>query len=372
MEDTLTNVFNEVMEREGKTLMTITDKAEFTAFFRRNNDGTNSHDTIIMFYPKNAPINQGTLFLLDGEIYIALNREHVEGSVYWKSAIEKANGKITLNDLSVVDIPVYGATMSSALAVDGTYYSLADGYTTFITEDSAKSRKLDLDKRFNEWGRTWKIEQVYFRDGIGYIIANVYTDEQPKYTYNLVLAALLDTTVYVGTTAQITAAAYREDEIVTDAEITYTSSNTEVATIDAEGNIEYLTAGEVYFTASWVGHEDLAQNTDTITVIEEVTENYELNIEKLGTLYDGMGEHTVEYYVTNNGAKVTDVPVTFAIENPTYSSTYAKYLSMRYDSTTVYLESDSTKLVGKTFELVGRNEEKGLENRQTITIASFF
>lgn len=370
MNNTLTKVFNEVMAREGKKLTTYYEKAEFTAFFRRNSDGINSRDTVIMFYDKNAPVKQGTLFYLDGIVYIALNREHVEGAVYWKSAIEKTNGKITLNDLSVVDIPVYGAAMNSSLAIDGSYFSISDGYTTFITEDNEKSRKLALDDTFNEWGRTWKIEQIYFRDGIAYIIANIHVNEMPKYSYKLVINEI-ETAVNVGSTAKVTATAYIDDEIVSDAEITYKSSNDTVAKIDSDGNIEYLAAGDVYFIVTWSGH-DLEQRTKTVKIIEKVADNYELFIEKLETLYDSMGEQTLEYYVTNNGVKVPDIPVEFAIENPTYSSNYSKYLTMSYDDTTVYLESNNVKLINKSFDLVARNIEYGLESRQTIIIKSFF
>lgn len=373
MEDTLTNVFNEVMNREGRTLTTYTNKAEFKAFFRKRADEKSSQDTIIMFYGKAAPVKQGTLFLLDNEIYIALNHEHVEGSVYWKSTIEKVNGILTLNNLSVVDIPIFGETMKSALALENTYFSVIDGYTAFITEDNEKARKLKVDDTFNEWGRTWKIKQIYFRDGICYITVNVVVNEPVLYDYRLELNELSILNVAPGDTAKIMATAYINDIQFMDAEIIYSSSDSALATIDTEGNIEYLADGEVYFMATWAGHEDLAKTTATVSIVSEpINEAIELHVDKVPEIYNGF-EEEINYYVTKGGVKVADIPIVFTIENVSTTAVYAKNIKIesQTDSVVVVLADDS-RLIGKTFELVGKNAEFELENRQTITIKSMF
>lgn len=373
MEDTLTNVFDEVMEREGRTLTTYTDRTEARAFFRRNSDGTDSRDTVIMFYGKEAPVRQGTLFSLDDGIYIALNREHAEGSVYWKSAVEKTNGTITLNDLSVMDIPIFGETLKSTLALRDTHLSIVDGYTTFITEDSPKSRMLKINGTFNEWGRTWRIEQVYLRDGICHITAKVSVDEVVTYDYRLELSPLSVLNVMPGCTAEITATAYINDVGVTDAEIIYRSSDDTLATIDAEGGITYLADGRVYFTAIWVGHEDLVKTTELVNIISSpVDETVALHVDTVAEIYNGF-EEEVGYYVTRGGVRVTDIHITFTIENVSTTAVYAK--NVRIVSQTdsiVTVMSDDSRLIDQIFELIGRNTEHNLEDRQTIKIKSMF
>ena len=49
MNNILTRVFDETMQREGRTISTVTSGESFQCFFRRNNDNTNSKDTMIMY-----------------------------------------------------------------------------------------------------------------------------------------------------------------------------------------------------------------------------------------------------------------------------------------------------------------------------------
>ena len=94
MNNILTRVFDETLQREGRTISTVTSGESFECFFRRNNDNTNSKDTMIMYYRCGSPVNAGTLLSYAGNTYIALNKETAENDVYFKSAIIKTNGTI--------------------------------------------------------------------------------------------------------------------------------------------------------------------------------------------------------------------------------------------------------------------------------------
>lgn len=372
MNNSLLNIFNEVMQREKHELETYLTHDKFNAFFRRNADLMNTRDTIIMYYDRVAPIKPGTLFILDNEVYIALNKEHVEGTVYFKSGIQKTNGKITTNKLSVVELPIYGSTMSSALAVDGANLSLVDGYISFQSEDCELAHTLAVDDTFNEWGRTWKIENLYYRDGIAYITANVNVNEEVHYDYKLVLSSLAALDVEPGDTDSIKATAYINDIERVDEVIIYESSDTSLATIDENGNIEYLADGEVYFTATWDA-QNIVERTETVSIVSApVDETIEIYVQPTEEIIESI-EEEIPYYVTKGGIKVTDIPVSFKIENCTASSTYAKNITIEdISANTVTVLASNTRLIGKKFDLVAYNEELGIENRQTISIISFF
>ncbi|MGN0394258.1 MAG: hypothetical protein ACI4EF_02750 [Coprococcus sp.] len=372
MEDTLTNIFKETMQREKHELVTLFTDVVFNAFFRRNSDAMNTKDTIIMYYDREAPVNPGTLFVLNGVVYIALNKEHIEGTVYYKSGIQKTNGTLTTNKLTVSDLPIYGDTMSSAFAIDSTQFSLVDGRITFQTEDCKKAHELAIDDTFNEWGRTWKIENLYYRDGISYIVANVSVNEIVQYDYKLVLSTLSSLNVEPGATDTIKATAYINDIESVDAAITYESSDSTLATIDENGNIEYLADGEVYFTATWDA-QGLSESTETVSILTApVDETVSIYVQVTPEIYNSF-EEEIPYYVTKGGVKVTDIPVSFKIENCTATATYAKYITIENvseDKVTVL--ADNSHLVGKKFDLVAYNEEYNIENRQTISIIAFF
>lgn len=262
--------------------------------------------------------------------------------------------------------------MNNALASDGTYLSVIDGNVEVITEDCEKSRNLKIDDLFNEWGRTWKVENIFFVDGIAHIVLAVNADIIIEYNYRLEVTGLENLNVEPGVKATIAGKAYMNDVEVTDAVITYSSSNEEVATIDSAGNIEYLADGEVFFVVAW-NEKGISENTDMVTVITApVDEEMELYVEPTPEVYWGADDNVIPYYVKRGGKKVTDVPISFKIENFSGNAAYLKYIVISSDAENVTIAINDSRVDGKTFDLVAYNEEFELENRQKMKIESFW
>jgi len=375
MNNILTRVFDETLQREGRTISTVTSGESFECFFRRNNDNTNSKDTMIMYYRCGSPVNAGTLLSYAGNTYIALNKETAENDVYFKSAIIKTNGTINTHSLTVNGLAFYGEGVNNAMSTDGTNISIISGNLEVLTEDNAASRALQVDDLFNEWGRTWKIDNLYFVDGICHVIVEVNADVTPTYEYELTLSSLTSYNVKPGDTDTLTYTAICNDDEVDNPDVNFTSSNEEVAKIDNNGNITYLADGEVFFSAIWI--DKATAQTDTVTVVTEaVSDEAAIFVTPIEEIFEGF-EETLTFYATKGGVKDESIPVSFKVENisdvTTNYNTYLKKITYTDNGDgTVTLLVDGSVMLGKTFDFVAYNEELGIENRQTIKIISFF
>ncbi len=103
----LETIFDATMEREGRNITAYMSGNEFQAFMRRNDDGNNYEDRIILYYYTYAPVVQGSLIAYGNKVYILVNRETEENHCYYKSSALDCNGMITLNNRVVIGIPCY-------------------------------------------------------------------------------------------------------------------------------------------------------------------------------------------------------------------------------------------------------------------------
>ena len=80
--DTLANVFNESLEREGKEIVT-SDNINHTVLFRRTTKGETTPYTLV-FAPYSDSIKQGASFTINGDTYVILKENTIENNVYRK------------------------------------------------------------------------------------------------------------------------------------------------------------------------------------------------------------------------------------------------------------------------------------------------
>ena len=164
MYNPLETVFESTMEREGKTVTAYTSGSEFKAFMRRNDDGNNFEDRITLYYPTTAPVIQGSIISYGNKLYILVNRETEENDCYYKSSGLACNGMITLNDGMVVGVPCYAYNMNGSLIDENQIISVIDGNMEFITESNSLSRQIKIGNKFNEFGRTFKVNNIYYKE----------------------------------------------------------------------------------------------------------------------------------------------------------------------------------------------------------------
>lgn len=263
--------YKRTMEREGKTLTTYTGGAEFKAFFRINNDNDNQRETIVIYYDVTAPVRPGTLVMYGYGVYLALNRETVENDVYYKSTLVKCNGVYNENSGAVMNIPFYSDNMKSSVSVGNSTITMLNGNIEIITEENSLSKKIAIDQKFNEFGRTFNVCNLYSMDGILHIIAEVYANQTPTYTYSVVLDGTPTTSLKTGERVQLTATTYMGETITTGATLDWTSSDNTIATVDGTGLVTCVSEGTALITCTWVEQDVKGTATINISNTEPVT-----------------------------------------------------------------------------------------------------
>ena len=263
--------YKRTMEREGKILTTYTGGAEFKAFFRINNDNENQRETIVIYYDVTAPVRPGTLVMYGYGVYLALNRETVENDVYYKSTLVKCNGVYNENRGAVMNIPFYSDNMKSSVSVGNSTITMLNGNIEIITEENSLSKKIAIDQKFNEFGRTFNVCNLYSMDGILHIIAEVYSNMTPTYTYSVVIDGTPTTSLKTGETVQLTATTYMGETITTGTTLDWTSSDNTIATVDGTGLVTCVSEGTVLITCTWVEQDVKETATINISNTEPVT-----------------------------------------------------------------------------------------------------
>ena len=191
-----------------------------------------------------------------------------KNTCYYKSAALALNGEILLNDGSLAAIPCYGYDINNGLAQTGQTISVLSGNMDFLTEDNEQSRKIRINDEFNEFGRTWHTDNIYYKDGIAHIITKITEDK--KYQEKLTMSIIgIENSYTIDDTVKLQVIlSVNGNE--TEGTVQWTVSDPEVASIDDAGNAIFLKAGTVKFIAKWV-EKNMEQESSTITVVEQET-----------------------------------------------------------------------------------------------------
>ena len=248
----LESIFEATMEREGETLVTYSDGVPFKAFFRMRNDNESQRETIVIYYGISAPVYSGTLVIIGGKTFLAINKETVENDVYYKSTLMKCNGIYNDNGGEICNIPFYSDNMKSPLMVGNNVVDNLNGNIELLTEENLASKQIKIDQCFNEFGRTFKVANIYTIDGIMHIIAEVYFDMMPQIQYSIQINGVSDMYMKPNDTRQLSATLYRNGAVVAGAAFDWKSSDHTVAKVDHTGKVTSVSEGIVKITVTWM------------------------------------------------------------------------------------------------------------------------
>ena len=367
MQNTLQNVFDDTMQREGITATAYSSGLSFPCFFRRLSDGLNQRSTMTMFYAFGSPIHAGSIVEINGKNYICLNCETIENSVYRKSAVVECNGTISTQNANVMNLPFYGASAESGFPVGNQMLNIISGKAELITEDCSESRKLEINDKFNCWGRTWLIKNIFVVNGIVTLNVEVTADTDITFEHGITFNDTNASGYSIGDMIELDAHATINGHN-TNAPLTYTSSDTSVATVDANGVITIVGAGSVYITINCEAYGVSEMTTET-TVIEEVEEVVTLSVSKMDEAYLGFDSECTAT-IQRNGETVHDIAFTATVES-SFSSKLKVTVNQANGLIKVEVPDSDYSLVGKSFDLVVSVPDYGLTNRQTVKITSF-
>lgn len=321
----LENVFNATMEREGRTVTAVTSGSTFQAFMRREDDNNTNEDRIRIYYGVDAPVNQGSIIAYGTKRYILVNRETEENSCYYKSFAVACNGVITLNDGTITGVPAYTADMQRALEWSGQVITVIQGNMEFWCENNATTRQFKVNDEFNEFGRTFKITNCYYKDGIVHLICEVtLTNPHVDSVNQITISGISSEVPYtVGDYAEIEVTLTTNGEEV-NGTVTFESSDTSVATVDNQGVVSFEDEGTASISVYWV--EQNIYESVTVNVSEPVIQNeYRIgmtasgnsNVIKVG----GSKTVTCKLYENGNEITLTDAVAVWTYDTSIYTAT---------------------------------------------------
>lgn len=375
MNNVLQNKFNETMNREGITVSTYIDDYHFKAFFRRLSDGLNQRSTMTMFYSVLAPMKAGTIITVNNEHYIALNCETVENTVYHKSSVIKCNGVISTQDADVIGLPFYGSGANSAFPSSGgtsvKYVSFINGQTEIITEDCELARKIEINDRFNAWGRTWTVENIFYVDGIVTLNIKIQADADISFEYGIQFHDIASSGYKIGDIVSLDATPTINGNR-TDGTLTYTSNNTDVAIIDENGNIEFVGSGSVFFTISWSKHGISKETTESLISEIEHTDFIDLSVSAMEEVYIGLFDGECSATIKRNGETVHDIAFTAEVTDCNFANQIVITTNQQTGKITAHISNDALNLANKQFTLMIRVPDYGLTDRQTVIIKGLY
>lgn len=318
MYDVLTSQFNEALTREGNTVTDSTGTTSYRCLFRKNSDKNSSDNRLTIFYPVSESIEQGQLLKYKGRYFLALNQETDENDTYYKSDLLQVNTSIhtivvadaSNNTAYELFLQAYAEDLSSVGLYGDSQISIVGGNISFIVQDNADSRKLKIDATFTALGGTWKIVNLYFKSGLGYVFTERTADAISSPVYAVTVTG--SDSVTMEDVTQLVATATITDGSTTttilNPTIDWSCSNTSLATVSNTGLITGVAEGNVVITANWAEHDVSA--THNMEVKSNVVISYTATItpsyKEVGT---GRGYTFTATFTDSTGTVVTLTPV---------------------------------------------------------------
>ena len=317
MYDVLTSQFNEALTREGNTVTDSTGTTSYKCLFRKNSDKNSSDNRLTIFYPVSEAIEQGQLLKYKSNYFLSLNQETDENDTYYKSDLLQVNSEIhtiVVADASnntgyELNLRAYAEDLSNVGLTGDSQISIVGGNISFIVQDNADSRKLKIDATFTALGATWKIVNLYFKSGLGYVFTERTADAISSPVYAVTVTG--SDSVTMEDVAQLVATATITDGATTttilNPTIDWSCSDTSLATVSNTGLVSGIAEGNITVTANWAGHGVSA--THNMEVKSNVVITYNAAITGRSSIRTGTGYTYTVNFSDSSGAAVTLTPV---------------------------------------------------------------
>lgn len=282
MNDTLKDIFDETLKREHQEI--AIDTIGHSVLFRRaDKTDTTSYDTLYAPYSDN--IKQGAQFTLNGNQWLILKRLTDENTVYQRYNCVKCNQQIKLiySKGYIVTYNCYVDDIQRSLDVNSSAITL-DSKLNLIMSLTDDAKKIDINKRLycGSYHSAWKVDEKQYQNGLLYLYCSrsavltnddvvngiaerwQYEDKPANYVVSIAdSSAVID----VGNTYTPTVTVTKDGTAITTPVLTWTNTNSTVATIDASTNIiTGQAAGNTTFTAVYKPNTDDTCTSDSIAV----------------------------------------------------------------------------------------------------------
>jgi hypothetical protein len=205
----------------------------------------------------------------------------------------------------------------------GKYMTLPASKIVVTLQENQETLQIDVGQRFVKMGNGWRVEAIdrtekgllklwCKQDQINDSVDDIENEiaDAKKYVYAVDIINS-DTSISVGDTLQLNVSVTLNGQTVTDKTVIYTSSDLDIATVDANGFVTGVDVGSVTITAQLAETPDV-KDIITLSVEQSTQDNYVLTI---------IGESEIKRtqtktwtaVLTNNGQQVTMKPATWSV-----------------------------------------------------------
>ena len=235
-----------------------------------------------------SEIKRGDLINWDNENWLIISDIGHKRYSYYKGIIQKCNYNIKFNFQGT--IKQFPAIVDSRIFDIETnqYLSIPAGKIVVTIQDNADSTNITLNQRFIKMKEAWKVTGIdRTKNGLLMLYCDLDTiipsDDLENeianagdYVYTLEITNGETSSIQEGSTLQLNAQVKLNDNIV-EKEVIYSSDNPSIATVDENGLVTAISAGDCIITASLAENPNV-YDTITITVTALPEHNYAVTI----------------------------------------------------------------------------------------------
>lgn len=273
--------FDATMKRECITVSDYYDSTKtYDVFFRRNKRGSNPNGKVRIYFSQDTPIDIGTTFVLKDKTYVVTSRDDDESNIFYTSIAVKCDTSFNVfsnAEHRYVTIPC-AVIADEYTLTNNDIISIASGSVTVYTGDNSYARDISIGETYYNYGGYYKVRNTFYNNGLAY----VYMTREAKPIedrYVLSYNGVTSLDMKDATTYQLSYTATKNDVVVNNPALSYTSSNDTIATVDSNGLMTMLKEGTVNITTTWtdgnnttcettiaISNSGVEPTTDTVTI----------------------------------------------------------------------------------------------------------
>lgn len=288
-----------------------------------------------------SPLKRGDIVVYNNKKYMIINEVNDQRYNKYKGIMRHLPHHIIVNSKCRFYYRDCYINTSNLGVIDGRVLSMPDGDITVISNNSIKDFDLKIDARFLLYGQAFKVTGIDRFSKPGMLILTCrkdLIDEQADDLINGIAGGLSCPVNFVSENIELTVGNTHQLTWTSDknAPVKFSSSDETIATVDANGIVTGITAGQATITVANATNERIR---DTVTVTVKGTPvGYTISLTSTGDLEQINKGYTRTYnaVVTENG-NVANEPVKWELfaDDQTSTTTLAEITSQTGTSCTV-------------------------------------
>ncbi|MDD2192636.1 MAG: Ig-like domain-containing protein [Bacteroidales bacterium] len=380
--------FNYMLAQVGKDLL-LNGSTTIRALLSSTPVNADNHDD--KYISTLSPIKQGDLVDYINSKWLVVSQVNGQRISNYKGIMRKSNYSIKFNFTgNIKSFPAIISTKTLDIET-GTYISMPVGKIIVQLQNNTDSRDIILGQRFLIMGSAWEVsgidksvegtiilnsdlDTILGADDAVNEIANRWTYET-THTYVLTIVNGETASINMSDIYTVTANVTDNGTTMTNPDITFLSSDSNIASVDNLGQVMGISLGNATITAKMTNNLTIL---DTIAITVQ-----EAPVEHVYTIAITTGPATIKINQTgnfvctvyDNGVEVTDQPATWSIHypNPDGTSTaYASVTSQTGNSAAVKAANNSA-YVNKYFLVeCTLNSDTSINTTKQVQVKSLF